>query len=130
MDKNINGNMRRARIYLKFSQQEIANRLGLQRNSINLIENGKRTPSERTIREFCNQLNVNRHFLENGGSDSEILNNHLVLQEDEVTTFLKSCLDTYKKLDEPSKAIIKEAINEVLDNFNKEIDSIKKGDFK
>lgn len=48
------------------SQAEMADRLGLSRNFISLIENGNRVPSDRTISDICREFGVNRVWLETG----------------------------------------------------------------
>lgn len=48
------------------SQSEMADQLGLSRNFISLMENGNRTPSDRTISDICREFGVNRIWLETG----------------------------------------------------------------
>lgn len=48
------------------SQQEFAKRLGLQRNSISLIETGNRNPSDRTINDVCKIFRINECWLRTG----------------------------------------------------------------
>lgn len=48
------------------TQEEFASILGLQRNTISLIENGKRNPSDRTIRDICEKFNVSEEWLRTG----------------------------------------------------------------
>jgi transcriptional regulator with XRE-family HTH domain len=57
---------------LNLSQQELADKVGLQRNTISLIENGRRNASERTIRDICSNLNVNENWLKSGQGDTFI----------------------------------------------------------
>lgn len=56
----------RVRAQIKLSQGEMAERLGLSRNYISLIENGNRTPSDRTITDICREFGVDRVWLETG----------------------------------------------------------------
>lgn len=63
----------------KLSQSEFADMLDLKRNSISLIELGKRNPSDRTINDICKEFSVNEHWLRTGegepyikGSDDEL----------------------------------------------------------
>lgn len=51
------------------SQAEMAERLGLSRNFISLIENGNRIPSDRTISDICREFSVNRIWLETGAGE-------------------------------------------------------------
>lgn len=51
---------------LNLSQDSFAQKIGLQRNTISLIENGKRNPSDRTIKDICKTFNVNENWLLTG----------------------------------------------------------------
>ena len=51
------------------SQSEMADRLGLSRNFISLMENGNRVPSDRTVSDICREFSVNRVWLETGVGD-------------------------------------------------------------
>lgn len=51
------------------TQEEFASILSLQRNTISLIENGKRNPSDRTIRDICEKFNVSEKWLRTGIGD-------------------------------------------------------------
>lgn len=48
------------------SQQEMAERLGLSRNFISLMENGNRIPSDRTIADICRIFDVQEDWLRDG----------------------------------------------------------------
>ena len=48
------------------SQADFAEMLKLKRNSISLIEVGKRNPSDRTIIDICNTFNVSEEWLRTG----------------------------------------------------------------
>lgn len=49
-----------------YKQDEFAEKLGLTKNFISLIETGKREPSDRTIKDICREFNVNEEWLRNG----------------------------------------------------------------
>lgn len=48
------------------SQAEMADKLGLSRNFISLVENGNRIPSDRTIADVCRIFGVNDEWLRTG----------------------------------------------------------------
>lgn len=54
------------------TQGEFAEKLGLTRNFISLIENGNRAPSDRTISDICREFNVSEHWLRTGKGDMRI----------------------------------------------------------
>ncbi len=58
--------LKKIRNALNLTQNEFAEQLRLQRNTISLLETGKRNPSERTIDDICNIFNVSKEYLLNG----------------------------------------------------------------
>ena len=54
---------------LKLSQDLFAERLGLTKNYISLIENGNRNLSEQSIKVLCIMFNVNEEWLRTGSGD-------------------------------------------------------------
>ena len=55
-----------ARKERKVKQDDLAAACGLTKNFISLIENGKREPSDRTVKDICRTLNVNEEWLRCG----------------------------------------------------------------
>ena len=51
------------------TQQEFADRLGLTKNYVSLIETGGRNPSDRTISDICREFNCNEIWLRTGEGD-------------------------------------------------------------
>lgn len=51
------------------TQQEFAERIGLTKNFISLVETGSRIPSERTISDICREFDVNETWLRTGEGD-------------------------------------------------------------
>ena len=49
-----------------YKQDDFAEKLGLTKNFISLIETGKREPSDRTIKDICREFNVNEEWLRTG----------------------------------------------------------------
>lgn len=54
------------RKYLKMTQQEFADRLGIPRNNIAGYETGKRSPSEAAISLICKEFSVNEEWIRYG----------------------------------------------------------------
>lgn len=48
------------------TQEKFAEKIGLTRNYINLIETGRRIPADRTISDICREFGVNEDWLKNG----------------------------------------------------------------
>ena len=106
------------------TQQELADTLGLKRNTIATYEIGKAIPSDRVISDICNRYNVNEDWLRNG-------NGEMFRQpSDEVGYYVENLLEydghgnpfydmiiemmkKYQEMDEKSKAVIREYFKSV-----------------
>lgn len=62
----MNERIRAVRTAAGLTQPEFAEKLGLTKNFISLIENGQREPSDRTVRDICRVFNVNEAWLRTG----------------------------------------------------------------
>lgn len=62
----MNSRITQLRKTLKLTQEEFANRVGLSRNYIWMIEKGERIPPDRTIADICREFGVDRVWLETG----------------------------------------------------------------
>lgn len=51
------------------NQQEFAEKIGLTKNYVSLMETGGRNPSDRTISDICREFGVDRIWLETGAGD-------------------------------------------------------------
>lgn len=58
--------IKKIRKELDLTQQKIADRLGVQRNTIAMYEMGKTAPSEAIILSICREFNVNEDWLRTG----------------------------------------------------------------
>ena len=65
----MNGRIKELRETLKLSQSDFADMLNLKRNSISLIEVGKRNPSDRTILDICQKFSVSEDWLRTGDGE-------------------------------------------------------------
>lgn len=62
----MNRRIKELRIKLGITQQEMATKLGLKRNTIATYEMGKANPSDRTITDICRKFQVNEIWLRTG----------------------------------------------------------------
>ena len=51
------------------NQQEFAEKIGLTKNYVSLMETGGRKPSDRTIADICREFGVDRIWLETGAGE-------------------------------------------------------------
>lgn len=108
--------------HLKISQSEFADKIGIKRNSVSLIETNKRNPSERTISDICDVFNVNIDWLRNGNEPifkEKTSNNHFAyfisqigVSDDEN---LKDAIYKMSKLNAKNKKIAEKMIDLLLE---------------
>ena len=67
--RNVNERIKALRKELKMSQDVVAEKLGLTKNYISLVENGNRKLSEQSIKVLCSILNVNEEWLRTGNGE-------------------------------------------------------------
>lgn len=65
---NINERIKEVRKALDLTQLEFGNRIGIKRNSVALIENGRNT-SDQTLFAICREFHVNEEWLRNGSGE-------------------------------------------------------------
>lgn len=94
--------VRTLRKSLNLSQEAFAERIGMTKNYISLVETGNRNLSERTISDICRVFNVNRDWLVDGIGDP------LLPPEDEEAAYVAELLgDDDNPLYDIIKAIMK-----------------------
>ena len=64
----MNERIKKVRKALDLTQQEFAERIGMKRNSIALIEKGRNT-SDQTVFAICREFNVNEEWLRTGAGE-------------------------------------------------------------
>lgn len=65
----MNTRIQQIRKTAKMTQDEFADKIGLSKNFVWMIEKGERTPSERTIKDICREFKVNYDWIVNGTGD-------------------------------------------------------------
>lgn len=56
----------------EWTQDEFAEKMGISKNYVSLIENGKKIPSDRLISDICREFNVNEEWLRTGNGEPTI----------------------------------------------------------
>ena len=69
---------------LCLTQEKFADKVGLSRNFMWMIESGTRVPSDRTISDICREFNVNETWLRTG--EGEMFNQ--ITRSEKITAFL------------------------------------------
>ena len=69
---------------LNINQQTFAERIGLTKNFVSLLETGNRVPSDRTIADICREFSINETWLRTG--DGEMMKP--VSRDEEIACFM------------------------------------------
>lgn len=101
---------------LNLTQSEFADRLGLSRNYIWMLENGERTPSDRTISDICREFGVREEWLRTG----ELPIKKSLSRQAEITKFVGDAMRDAKKSD------TQRILTALMDATPEEIESIVK----
>lgn len=124
----INEKIMKIRLKKNLSQESFAEILRLKRNSISLIENGKRNPSERTISDICDAFLVDKEWLLNGQSDEPVfiepeedieleeLLTDLIASDDKKANDIKEFIRIYVKLNDGSRKVLDDMLHSLLKN--------------
>ena len=93
----MNERIRELRKALNITQQELADKLSLKRNTIATYEMGKATPSDRTVADICREYNVSEEWLRAGTGEMFVP----VTRDEEIEIFIGNVLkdepDNFKK---------------------------------
>lgn len=101
------------------TQEKFAEKIGLTRNFVWMIEKGERIPSDRTIADICRTFNVSEVWLRTGegemfnqlDEDAEFI---CICEQINITDpIIKRIIKAYWGLDEQEKA----AIRKLIDRF-------------
>lgn len=115
----MNLRLKELRKALRLTQEEFAEKIGLSRSYINLIEMGKKNPADRTIRDICRIFKVNYDWLVYGEGDEIFADDNGDAQAivDSVMTgdneFAKTMIVKLSKLSEERWQQLKEIFEEL-----------------
>lgn len=85
----MNSRIREVRVQSGLSQTEFAEKIGLSKNYISLVETGNRVPSDRTITDICREFRVDEVWLRTGVGQMH----PPVSRADEIANFLGELLN-------------------------------------
>lgn len=96
----------------KLNQEKFAERIGLSRNFINQVENGKKNFSDRTIADICREFSINEEWLRTGkGEMYQLVEDRLSAHVADIVSgdddFIKDFIEVYMELDPDCKKALK-----------------------
>ncbi len=111
----------------EWTQDEFAEKMGISKNYVSLIENGKKKPSDRLISDICREFNVNEKWLRDGIGDmydipdDEVASvvSELLEEDNPFYELIVGIMKTYQGLDSKSQELLKNLGKQLLDNLKK-----------
>lgn len=111
----------------KLTQDVFAERLGLSKNFVWMLEKGERVPSDRTIADICREFNVNKEWLLTGNGDiydmpedeTAAVVSELLEEDNPFYELIVGIMKTYQGLDSKSQELLKNLGKQLLDNLKK-----------
>lgn len=103
----VHDRIKKLRLTLNINQEDFASKVNISRNSVTLMESGKRNPSDRTLKDISRIFNANFFWLRDGKGDMFIdfpdamideLVNHYDLSELD-----RSIIEGFVKLDKEKR---------------------------
>lgn len=92
----MNTRIQQIRKTAKMTQDEFAEKIGVSKNFVWMIEKGERVPSNRTVKDICREFKVNYEWLTKGIGDMFIQNKRKSEIADFVGSVLNGEADSFK----------------------------------
>lgn len=118
----MNDRIAQARKQAGLTQKKFAEKIGLTRNFVWMIEKGDRVPSDRTIADICRELRVSETWLRTGegemflpmDADEELAR---VLTEIKLSDGqpIKSIIKSYWSMDDAGKSVIRQLVTDLAE---------------
>lgn len=110
-----------------WTQDTFAEEMGISKNYVSLIENGKKIPSDRLVSDICREFGVNEKWLRDGTGDmydvpdDEIASvvSELLEEDNPFYELIIGIMKTYQGLDNKSQELLKKLGKQLLDNLKK-----------
>lgn len=102
---------------LNLTQEQFGKKIGISKNYVNLIENGKKNPGDRLITDMCREFNINKSWLKYGTGpqyiETDTLTKYMATVAVSNDDFIEDILAVYLELDPQSR----KALRIAADNF-------------
>lgn len=92
----MNTRIQQIRKTAKMTQDEFAEKIGVSKNFVWMIEKGERVPSDRTVKDICREFGVNYEWLTEGTGEMFIQNKRKSEIADFVGSVLNGEADSFK----------------------------------
>ena len=132
----MNTRIKEIRKSVHLTQDEFAEKIGLSKNFVWMMENGERTPSDRTISDICRIFSINELWLRSGEGEMKLeltknqeiaqFLNEVMAEDDE--DFKKNFIEALASLNDNEWQAFASITRKIVDDFIKDNnESSKKG---
>lgn len=118
----MNDRIAQARKQAGLTQKKFAEKIGLTRNFVWMIEKGDRVPSDRTIADICREFGVSETWLRTGEGEmflpvdaDEELAQVLAETQRSDDPLIKAIIKSYWRLDDAGKAAIRQLVADLAE---------------
>lgn len=121
----MNKRIKTIRENLGMTQDAFAESIGIKRNSLSLIELGKRNPGDRTISDICEKFNINEEWLRTGNGNIESDKPKGILRQLAEEFSLNSddlaLLVNYLRLEKTERAVVANYVQNVAEDMKRSL---------
>lgn len=132
----MNTRIKEIRKSVHLTQDEFAEKIGLSKNFVWMMENGERIPSDRTIADICRIFSINETWLRSGEGEMKLeltknqeiaqFLNEVMAEDDE--DFKKNFIEALARLNDNEWQAFASITRKIVDDFIKDNnESSKKG---
>ncbi len=117
----MNDRIKQTRKDANLSMEKFGEKIGITKSSVSLLESGKNSPSEQTIKLICKEFDINEDWLRTGEGDmyknrtrnQEIQNFANDIMEEADESFKKRFFQALSKLNESDWVTIEKIVDEL-----------------
>lgn len=128
-DKYMKERIKMIRKELNLNQEEFAQKVGLSKNYISLVENGNRNLADRTISDICRIFSINEDWLREGiepmrvpveDEEAAYVSELIEDLDNPLYDLIKAIMKTYCESGEKEKVVLKSFAKDLKNNLKKE----------
>lgn len=102
--------------------EKFGEKIGMKKNSVSQLENGKNSVTEQVIKSICREFNVNERWLRTGEGEPYLLpTNDIVAKATALLgkhdPLFESIVEVYSKLDEVDKKVLIKVTEDLLETY-------------
>lgn len=110
----MNDRIKTLRLNLNLTQQQFAEKIGVNRSTVANIETGKKIPSDLIVNAICNEYSVNKKWLYTGTGEMFLSKPDAIIAEN----FRKKLISKISKLSDTQLVVLAEIAEDFCNGLN------------